>query len=93
MNTPRRSLGSIVAPLVVGATSAVTAVGLYDVAGEYDRRGDLKTYASQIDPARMLGEVDQVYARFAVASIGAVAGFISTVTCQLFRRQILEESC
>lgn len=94
MNTPRRSLGSIVAPLLVGATSAAATVGLYDVAGQHDRSGDLNadSRASQIDATRMDGRVDETSARVAVASIGAIIGLVSTATFQALQRLQQDES-
>lgn len=87
MNTPRRSLGSIVAPLLVGATSAVATVGLYDVAGQHDRRGDQRDgRMSEIDSTMLDGRVDERYAKMAIASIGAMVGLISTATFQTLQR-------
>jgi hypothetical protein len=87
MNTPRRSLGSIVAPILVGATSAVATVGLYDVAGQHDRRGDQRDgRMSEIDSTMLDGRVDERYAKMAIASIGAMVGLISTATFQTLQR-------
>lgn len=66
--------------------SAVAADGLYNVAGEHDRRDQRSDRVSEIDPTMIDGRVDDRYARMAIASIGAMVGLISTATFQALQK-------
>jgi hypothetical protein len=84
MQAPRRSLGSIVAPVAMATAGALTAYGMYETAGQYDRRDNQRT--SEIDPTMIDGRIDETDARVAIASIGAMIGLISTMTYQEIMR-------